>query len=223
MAAVIRKVLNIKLDINAVMKKLRVPEDLEDEFAEIFSECEQVADPGYMYAEVPVRQTETATIVGHAEFDSRIMLKNFNGLDRAWPYVLTCGKNLFELAKRKSDPLECYWVDSIAEMYLGALHPIMHAEVAALAGVDRLYAMNPGSLSDFPLSCQRPLFDMLGDVKAGVGAWLTDSFLILPYKSGSGIYFTSDTHYENCSLCPRTDCPNRRAPYDGMLFETRYA
>ena len=223
MAAVIRKNLDIKLDMRAVMAKLRVPEDMDEEFAEIFAECERVADPGYMYAEVPVRQTEETTIVGHAEFDSRVMLKNFKGLDKAWPYVLTCGKNLYELAKRKADSLERYWVDSIAELYLSAVYPIMHADVAALAGVERLYAMNPGSLDDFPLACQRPLFDMLGDVKAGVGAWLTDSFLILPYKSGSGIYFVSDTRYENCSLCPRADCPNRRAPYDGMLFETKYA
>lgn len=223
MAAVIRKNLNLKLDMRAVMQKLRVPDDLEDEFAEIFAECARSADPGYMYAEVPVRQTEETTIVGHAEFDSRIMLKNFRGLDRVWPYVMTCGKNLYNLAKLKSDPLESYWVDSIAEQYLGAIHPVMHAEVSAIAGVDRLYAMNPGSLEDFPLACQRPLFDMLGDVEAGIGAWLTDSFLILPYKSGSGIYFTSDSHYENCAMCPRTDCPNRRAPYDGMLFQTKYA
>ena len=223
MSAVIRRDLNIKLDMKEVMARLRVPEDLEEEFADIFAECESVADPGFMYAEMPVRQTEKSTFVGNAEFGSRIMLKNFKGLTKVWAYVLTCGVNLYNLAAQKSDPLERYWVDSIAETYLGAIHPILHAEVAAIAGVERLYSMNPGSLEDFPLACQRPLFDMLGDVKAGIGAWLTDSFLILPYKSGSGIYFTSDSHYENCSMCPRADCPNRRAPFDGMLFETEYA
>ena len=223
MAAVIRKDLNIRLDMKAVMERLRVPEDLDEDFAEVFEECEKIADPGYMYAEMPVRQTESTTIVGEAEFESRIMYGNFKGLTKVWAYVLTCGKNLYNLAKSKDDPLERYWVDCIAETYLGAMHPYIHAEVAAIAGVERLYSMNPGSLDDFPLACQRPLFDMLGDVEAGIGAWLTDSFLILPYKSGSGIYFTSDHDYENCSMCPRSDCPNRRAPYDGMMFETKYA
>lgn len=223
MSAIIRKDLNIKLDMKAVMERLRVPEDLEEDFADIFAECERVADPGFMYAEVSVHQDDKSTYVGDAVFGSRIMYKNFKGLSKVWAYVLTCGVNLYELAKKKSDPLERYWVDCIAETYLGAMHPILHAEVSAIAGVERLYSMNPGSLEDFPLACQRPLFDMLGDVKAGIGAWLTDSFLILPYKSGSGIYFTSDSHYENCSMCPRVNCPNRRAPFDGMMFETEYA
>lgn len=223
MEAIIRKVVGAKPDMAELMARLRVPEDLDEDFAEIYEECVSIADPGYMYAAVPVRQVGDSTIVGGVEFKSRIMLKNFAGQDIVWPYVLTCGKNLYELAKRKSDPLERYWVDCIAEAYLGLMHPMMHAEVAALADVERLYSMNPGSLDDFPLACQRPLFDMLGDVESGIGAWLTDSFLILPYKSGSGIYFRSDSHYENCSMCPRANCPNRRAPYDGMLFETRYA
>lgn len=223
MNAVIRKNLNIKLDIKAVMQRLRVPEDLEEDFGDIFAECEAVANPGYMYAAMPVRQTESATIVGEAEFSSRIMLKNFRGLTTVWPYVLTCGQELYQLALSKDDPLERFWADGISEIYLGALHPHLHGEVSKIAGVERLYSMNPGSLEDFPLSCQRPLFDMLGDVEAGIGAQLTDSFLILPYKSGSGIYFTSDSHYENCSMCPRVSCPNRRAPFDGMMFEKEYA
>jgi len=223
MGVIICKNLGIKLDMKAVMERLRVPEDFEEEFADIFAKCEAIADPGYIYTAMPVRQTESTTFVGEYEFVSKIMYGNFKGQSTVWPYVLTCGRELYDLAAQKDDPLERYWVDCIAETYLGAIHPIMHAEVAKLAGVERLYSMNPGSLDDFPLACQRPLFDMLGDVKAGIGAWLTDSYLILPYKSGSGIYFTSDSHYENCSMCPRAGCPNRRAPYDGMMFETKYA
>ena len=223
MDVIIRKNLGVKLDIKAVMERLRVPEDLEEEFADIFAECESIANPCFMYTAKPVRQTENTTFVGDAEFVSKIMYGNFKGLTTVWPYVLTCGRELYDLAAQKDDPLERYWVDCISELYLGALHPIMHKEVSELAGVERLYSMNPGSLEDFPLACQRPLFDMLGDVEAGIGAWLTDSFLILPSNSGSGIYFTSDSHYENCSMCPREGCPNRRAPYDGMMFETKYA
>jgi len=43
----------------------------------------------------------------------------------------------------------------------------------------------------------------------------------VPLKSGSGIWFPSESHYENCMLCPRTDCPNRRAPYDADGAECR--
>ena len=223
MEVIIRRIKDAKPDMQELMQRLRVPEDLDEDFADIYEECIAIADPGYMYTEVSVSQDDSKTYVDGVGFESRIMYGNFKGIAKAWPYVLTCGKALYELAKQKDDPLERYWVDSIAEAYLGVIHPMLHAEVAPLAGVERLYSMNPGSLEDFPLACQRPLFDMLGDVEAGIGAWLTDSFLILPYKSGSGIYFTSDEHYENCSMCPRVGCPNRRAPYDGMMFETKYA
>ena len=223
MSAIVRRKLNVKLDINELMARLRVPEDLDEEFADIFAECEAIADPCFMYTEVSVSQTESTTVVGGFEFVSRIMYGNFKGLTKVWPYVITCGRELYDLAKTKADPLERYWVDSIAEAYLGAMHPVIHREVAAIAGVERLYSMNPGSLEDFPIACQRPLFDMLGDVMGGIGVELTDSYLMLPYKSGSGIYFTSNSDYENCSMCPRADCPNRRAPYDGMMFETKYA
>ncbi len=223
MNAVIRKNIGIKLNMTEIMEYLRVPEDLEEEFEDIFAECEAVADPCYMYAACEVSQTENTTVIGGHEFVSRIMYGNFKDLTVAWPYIITCGRGLYDLARKKDDPLERYWVDSIAEAYLRSLHPHIHSEVAAIAGVERLYSMNPGSLEDFPIACQRPLFDMLGDVMAAIGVELTESYLMLPYKSGSGIYFTSNSDYENCSMCPRANCPNRRAPYDGMMFETKYA
>jgi len=52
---------------------------------------------------------------------------------------------------------------------------------------------------------------------------LTDSFIMVPLKSASGLLFPTESTYENCQLCPREACPNRRMPYDPMLYESRYA
>jgi hypothetical protein len=82
--------------------------------------------------------------------------------------------------------------------------------------------MAPGSLTDWPLREQRPLFALLGDTEALVGVRLTDSCLMLPNKSVSGIRFPTEKHFESCQLCPRPDCPGRRAPYDADLYDRRY-
>jgi hypothetical protein len=42
---------------------------------------------------------------------------------------------------------------------------------------------------------------------------------MLPTKSVSGIFFPTETSYENCQLCPRENCPNRRAEYNKALEE----
>ena len=67
-----------------------------------------------------------------------------------------------------------------------------------------------------------PLFSLIGDAEAAIGVRLTDSFLMLPTKSVSGIRFTAGSDWENCMLCPRPVCPNRRAKYDPVLLESRY-
>ena len=82
--------------------------------------------------------------------------------------------------------------------------------------------MNPGSLTDWPLREQRPLFALLGDVRSAIGVELTDTLLMVPRKSVSGIVFVAEETFASCQLCPRYDCPNRRAPYEAGLFERKY-
>jgi hypothetical protein len=82
--------------------------------------------------------------------------------------------------------------------------------------------MAPGSLVDWPLAQQRPLFQLLGNAEVAVGVHLTESCLMVPNKSISGLRFPTETSFESCQLCPRPDCPNRRARYDAELFERKY-
>jgi hypothetical protein len=74
--------------------------------------------------------------------------------------------------------------------------------------------MSPGSLKDWDLNGQRPLFSVLGDVKGSVGVYLTESLLMIPAKSLSGIFFPTEIPFYSCQLCPRENCPSRRAKYN---------
>jgi hypothetical protein len=82
--------------------------------------------------------------------------------------------------------------------------------------------MNPGSLADWPIGQQVPLFSLLGDTERAVGVRLSSSLLMIPRKSVSGFQFPSEETFASCQLCPRSVCPNRRAPYDNALFEEKY-
>ena len=78
--------------------------------------------------------------------------------------------------------------------------------------------MNPGSLPDWPITEQAKLFSLLGDVKALIGVTLTESMLMLPTKSVSGVYFETERNFENCELCARENCPGRRKPFDEAKY-----
>ena len=82
--------------------------------------------------------------------------------------------------------------------------------------------MNPGSLPDWPLHEQRPLFTLLGDPASAIGVELLDSYLMKPVKSTSGLLFPAEDGFYNCQLCPMEDCPGRRVPYDSGLRDRMY-
>jgi hypothetical protein len=44
---------------------------------------------------------------------------------------------------------------------------------------------------------------------------LTDSLLMVPRKSISGILFPSEEGFVACQLCERERCPGRKAPFSG--------
>ena len=202
---------------DAIAKKLRVTEDFEDEFREIFDACAAVARPKAVFGLRPVAHEEGGTRVGEALFKSQIMRVNFQDVHRAFPYVATCGQELYQLSQAAEDPLERYWIDIFSEFALGEAHRALHKAVRETYGLGKFNSMNPGSLADFPISCQRPLFDLLGEGPERIGLTLTPTFLMLPHKSGSGIFYESEKTFVNCSLCPRVNCPGRRAPYNEAL------
>jgi hypothetical protein len=82
--------------------------------------------------------------------------------------------------------------------------------------------MNPGSLPDWPLSEQRPLFTLLGENPGTIGVELMDSFLMTPVKSVSGMWFPTEERFESCQLCQRHNCPGRRAQFDAGLYDRKY-
>ncbi|MBR5445343.1 MAG: hypothetical protein IKV57_04435 [Clostridia bacterium] len=136
-------------------------------------------------------------------------------------YVMTCGRALYdEAANFKDDFFAAAIWDEIMIAWLRVAGDMTQKYVAARFfpaedGKKHFSALNPGSLESWDIYGQKELFALLGDGAAAAGVELTPSMLMLPTKTGSGVFFHTDKPYENCMHCPRIDCPNRRAPYHG--------
>lgn len=78
-------------------------------------------------------------------------------------------------------------------------------------------APGSGAANVWPLTQQKPLFSLFGDVEELIGVRLTDRCLMIPIKSVSGIFFPNADKFESCQLCQREQCQGRRAPYSEEL------
>jgi len=194
-------------------------EDDIDEINELLQSAQKIANPKALYGVVPVTVSGTERVcVGGVEITCALMHENFKTLSRVFPYIASCGTELENWsAAYAGDPLAAYWADAVKKLYLNRVMTALRTHIREYYGIsDYLTSMNPGSIKEWPLPAQRDLFTVLGgdaQVKDAIGVTLTDSFLMLPSKSCSGISFSSKSEYENCALCPLIRCPNRRAPY----------
>lgn len=162
-------------------------------------------------------RTDDAVIVDGVRLSGRLVREKLGPAERVYPYVVTCGSELEEWSNDIEDFVEKYWADCIKEEYLRAAFAALKEHLKTVRGEEKLAHLSPGSLIAWPLTEQRGLFALLGDVEGAVGVRLTPSCLMIPAKSISGILFPTGTDYENCMLCPRRDCQNRRAPFREVL------
>lgn len=213
----------VTLSAAEIAPQLRVKEGTEDYEAleALLRQACAIARPKAIYT--------MASITGHGDgyveiegvrMESRVMCDNLKGVHRAFPYVATCGTEVDKWSAGVADFLENWWMDVAKEHLLGRAIRQLNGHLKQTYGIERMSNMNPGSLPDWPITAQPQLFGLLGDVAASIGVTLTDSMLMVPSKSVSGLYFQNESNYENCELCDRKDCPGRRKPFDKEKHET---
>jgi hypothetical protein len=185
--------------------------------------AEAIGNPKALYRVARIDEKRDDAIVAEGvTLTSRVLRVNVEEAHRLFLYVATCGTELAEWGKCLDDPLLGYAADIIGEMVLVSALQAMHAHIDEHYHPGHLATMNPGSLADWPLPQQAPLFSLLGDVEGQIGVRLLDSFLMVPAKSVSGLRFPTETNYENCQLCQMPECPGRRAPFHPQLWEKKY-
>ncbi|MFW5738356.1 MAG: vitamin B12 dependent-methionine synthase activation domain-containing protein [Spirochaetota bacterium] len=153
--------------------------------------------------------------IGGRWFESEVLAENLADIHRVFAYVATCGPEIYELDISDLDPFASFWHDTLKTRAVRTAANYLCQFVKTTYGIERMSSMNPGSgdVDVWPIDQQAPLFDVLGDVEGSIGVRLTESCLMVPDKSVSGVFFPSETAYINCQSCTRAICPDRRAPY----------
>jgi len=193
------------------------------QLSEMVQEATAVARPKAVYRVLRVEEkgNDYATLDG-IRLTSRVLRVNLADAHRSFAYIATCGVELEDWALSQEGIFERFQADGIAGAALMSAHQALLQHLEQVYRPGRLGEMNPGSLPDWPLHEQRPLFALLGDPESAIGVQLLDSYLMKPTKSTSGLLFPAENGFYNCQLCPMDGCPGRRVPYDPGLRDRKY-
>jgi len=198
----------------------------------LIDRARQLARPRAVYRVAFIERKETDSVIiagdsqdpGRARFVSPVLRANLDQVERVFPYVATCGRELDSTPISGGDIFSQFCWDTIKEMALHAALSHLLGHLKEVHELESLSSMNPGSgdVEIWPIEQQKELFGFFGDVEDSIGVVLTDSCLMIPNKSVSGLFFSSEHGFESCQLCHRDDCPRRRAPFDSHLWEERF-
>jgi len=158
--------------------------------------------------------------IGDITFESRMLARNLAEVERVFPFVATCGHEMDEAFTGDGDILKQYCWDIIKDQMLKAAREVLVDELQERYRLEKTAAMHPGSgdVSIWPVEQQRNLFSLLGDVEQSVGVRLTESCLMMPNKTVSGILFPTESDFRSCEVCKRENCPSRRAAFRPELW-----
>jgi len=226
MKATIIENIEVTIDLESMCKMMRLKKGSSNEkrLREIISEALDIARPRALCGQAYIdEKREQSVAIDGIEFTSRVLRVNLESCERVFPFIATCGSELEEWSCTFSDMLEQYWADTIKAIAMGAGMNAVNNHVRDKWIPGKVSSICPGSLEDWPITQQKELFSLFGDTEKLIGVTLTESCLMLPVKSLSGIIFPSDDDFTTCRLCDRERCPGRRAPFDSELRKKKFS
>ena len=213
----------VNLDLEAVLKRMHVrnrSESIVKNVREMLEMAHPIAKPKAIYEVSYVDNKNGDSLdIGDVRFTSRVLRVNLDKVGRVFPYVVTCGRELDEIAIPSDDFIKGYYLDQIKETAVVLARQYLEDYLKRNYALGQMSRMAPGAGAgeDWPITQQKELFSIFGGrdkVEELIGVRLTDTFLMIPIKSVSGIFFPTEIKFESCQLCPREKCIGRRAAYD---------
>jgi len=215
----------VELDTPTLLRRAGVDPNGEDaaEFTALVQETLRVARPKALYRESFVDgRSDEGVIIDGVPFTSRTLRTNLAEVQRVFPFVATCGRELDQIPREADDFLKQFWLDVIKGAVLGLARDFLTEHLTRRYALGKTATMGPGSgdATVWPIEQQAPLFRLLGDVRERIGVELTDTHLMIPNKTVSGVRFPTEIDFRTCQLCHREVCPSRAAPFAAELWES---
>jgi hypothetical protein len=177
-------------------------------------------EPKAIYSEVGVRDVLNGQILleDGSRLDSRLLAKKLICAGRIFPYLITIGPRLEEQVGKlsSSNLLESWVLDKLGTYTLRLIRQKVQERIEGEVGV-KVSKFSPGSTSHWDIKQQEVLFHLLfarPQDQEEFGVTLTQSYLMIPKKSVSGIMGKTEREFVECEICPR-QCEERRKPYQG--------
>lgn len=180
-------------------------------------EIEQAAQPRHISRKFPLEVKGDSVKIGGAEIHSRSLANHMRGCGEAFLFALTLGAGVDTLIRRCSitDIPFVPVLQAYAAAYTEECADKAQEELERNAAEQGLYLrprFSPG-YGDFSLEAQKFFFSAL-DITKRIGVFLTDSCLMVPFKSITAIIgLSSDPslcHIGKCMICTASDCPFRK-------------
>jgi hypothetical protein len=208
----------LQIELRSIKKRAHVPESEEERLLSLIGAAQSVMTAKAIYKVSYIdSETEDSIVIDGVRFRSKVLRKHFDEVERVFPYVVTIGAGVEDMEEASGDALEKYYIELIGNAAVVKAREYVKNTLAKRFGLEGLSYLGPGQLKDWPLEEQKPLFSLLGDVEGVLGVTLTQSLLMVPRKSLSGIYFPTEIPFMACQLCTRESCPSRRASYNEKL------
>lgn len=214
-----------QVDLNSLKNQLRIKDNSASvKDLEMFAaEAQTVARPKALSRAVYFDTLEDdQVVIDGIALKSHVLKVNIQEAHRIFPFVATCGTEIEDWSRTQEDVLKRFWGEAIKGMTLRTVIEHLDRHIKKQYDLGQTSIMTPGSIQDWPIQEQRPLFTILGELTAQIGVKINESMLMNPVYSVSGILFPTEVKFENCQLCPREECPGRRAEYQPALYEEKY-
>ena len=110
----------VKLDFEIVSKKLRLRnknEDVEKIIQELIETSRSVGKPKAVFEISRVENKRGDSVdIGGVRFTSHVLRVNLDKVERVFPYVVTCGRELDEIKIPPQQVMQYYFLDQIKEI-----------------------------------------------------------------------------------------------------------
>lgn len=193
----------------------------EDIVDELLEDAEAQVHPFALWKEVAVAHfSQDAVRIENCTFDSAYLAGRLDGVDKAYAFIVTIGKELWNCRNHMSDALEQYLFDAIMKTCLDfAFAQTAEEIVKNLPDKMGLYMDNPGHLSGesvgWKLEDQRKFLQLFRNSEHGLDQiQINDRDLFETSYSLSGVIYAKGEETANCVLCPKPECSHRKKEFD---------
>jgi hypothetical protein len=159
-----------------------------------------------------VLSRDRVSLAGHV-FTGELLVKNIGKLSEVRAFLASEGPEL-ELWSESLEGEDRKIAFAIRFASLKTAEDAVENEIKGIIGSDAVSAMAPGALEEWPLSEQKVMMALMGEIAEKKGLRLrkdTARFWLEPAISSTGIFFHSPEGFSSCALC-KAECPMRRFP-----------